>query len=359
MTTTTLLGAPAHQSSELRARLLPRWSFLAIAAGAVLVAVLLAAVTPISGTAGTVVVAALLYLVGQTAVSFAVEGRRHAVDRFATTVVVTCFLLALLPLGAVLATVVAKGGALIDGTFLTHSLRNVGNEAGGGVYHGIVGTLEQAAITSLISIPVAVLVAIYLVEYGKGAFARVVTFFVDVMTGIPSIVAGLFAFALFSLITGNPGYRSGFGGSVALSLLMIPIVVRASEEMLKLVPNELREASYALGVPRWLTILKVVLPTALAGIVTGVTLAIARVIGETAPLLLVAGYTTSMNYDLFNGPMVTLPVFSYTQYAQPGVDPTPSLDRAWTAALVLILLVLLLNLVARLIARFFSPKLPA
>jgi len=187
--------------------------------------------------------------------------------------------------------------------------------------------------------------------------ARAITFFVDVMTGIPSIVAGLFAFAFFALITGDAGIRFGFGGAVALSLLMIPVVVRSSEEMLKLVPNELREASYALGVPKWLTILKIVIPTSIAGITTGVTLAIARVIGETAPLLIIAGFTASMNYDLFNDRMMSLPVFVYNQYANPGSDVQAYIDRAWAGALTLILIVMLLNLIARLVARIFSPKL--
>ncbi|HEU4998418.1 MAG TPA: ABC transporter permease subunit, partial [Lapillicoccus sp.] len=182
------------------------------------------------------------------------------------------------------------------------------------------------------------------------------TFFVDVMTGIPSIVAGLFAYALFVLFFG-PGVRMGAAGAVALAVLMIPIVVRATEEMLKLVPNELREASYALGVPKWRTVVKVVLPTALGGIASGVTLAIARVIGETAPLLIVLGTTTAVNTDPFsNSRMATLPVFSYYSYAVPGVPREPYLDRAWTAALTLILIVMALNLAGRLIARFFAPK---
>ncbi|MET3801830.1 phosphate ABC transporter permease subunit PstA [Clavibacter michiganensis] len=161
--------------------------------------------------------------------------------------------------------------------------------------------------------------AIYLVEYGRGRLARAITFFVDVMTGIPSIVAGLFAYALLVIFLG-PGIRLGFGGALALSVLMIPVVVRSAEEMLKLVPNELREASYALGVPKWLTIVKIVLPTSLAGIVTGVMLAIARVIGETAPLLIVAGFTQSMNYNPFQDQMMTLPVFVFRQYADQGSD---------------------------------------
>jgi phosphate transport system permease protein len=175
------------------------------------------------------------------------------------------------------------------------------------------------------------------------------------MTGIPSIVAGLFAFALFSYFFG-PGVRVGVAGSIALAVLMIPVVVRTSEEMLRLVPNELREASYALGVPKWRTIVKIVIPTSIAGITTGVMLAIARVIGETAPLLVAAGFTTSMNYDLFDGRMQSLPVFVYSSYVSQGTNAVASLDRAWAGALTLVLIVMLLNLVARLVARAYAPK---
>ena len=175
------------------------------------------------------------------------------------------------------------------------------------------------------------------------------------MTGIPSIVAGLFAYALFVLFFGE-GVRMGIGGSVALSVLMIPVLVRSTEEMLKLVPNELREASYALGVPKWRTVAKVVLPTALAGIVTGITLSVARVIGETAPLLIIAGMTDSVNFNLFDGRMATLPVFAYSSVRNPGIPPEFSIDRAWGAALVLLIIVMLLNLIARLVSYFFSPK---
>jgi phosphate transport system permease protein len=175
------------------------------------------------------------------------------------------------------------------------------------------------------------------------------------MTGVPSIVAGLFAFALFSLFFG-PGIRFGIGGAVALSVLMIPVVVRSTEEMLKLVPNELREASYALGVPKWATIVKVVIPTSIAGIITGVMLSISRIIGETAPLLIIAGMTTSMNYNLFADRMATLPVFVYYQYANQGSDGQSYVDRAWTGALVLILIVMVLNLIARLVSKLLSPK---
>ena len=223
---------------------------------------------------------------------------------------------------------------------------------GGGAIHAIYGTLIITGCATIISVPIGILAAIYLQEYGVGRLKRALTFFVDVMTGIPSIVAGLFAFALFALFFG-PSVRMGFMGSVALSVLMIPVVVRSTEEMLKIVPNELREAAYALGVPKWRTIVKVVLPTSVAGIASGVTLAIARVIGETAPLLIAVGITTGVNLNPVDGRMATLPVFSYVA---PGVPREPFIDRAWTAALVLIILVMVLNLTARLIARLFAPK---
>jgi phosphate transport system permease protein len=227
---------------------------------------------------------------------------------------------------------------------------------GGGIYHAILGTLMITLAATVISVPIGLMSAIYLVEYGNSSrAARTITFLVDVMTGIPSIVAGLFAYALFVLFFGE-GVRMGFGGAVALSLLMIPIVVRSCEEMLKLVPHDLREAAYALGVPKWRTITKVVLPTSLAGIITGVTLAIARVIGETAPLLIIAGSTDSVNTNLFAERMMTLPVFIYYSYTQPGVPAEFGQERAWGAALVLIVIVMALNLLARAVGRYFAPK---
>ena len=289
-------------------------------------------------------------------IAYLVEGVRQAKNRLVTSLVATAFIIALLPLVSLVYTVLSNGLARFDLQFFSESMRNVVGE-GGGALHAIVGTLLITGMAALISVPIGLLTAIYLVEYGRGPLARAITFFVDVMTGIPSIVAGLFAFAFFALILQDPGIRFGFGGSVALSLLMIPVVVRSSEEMLKLVPNELREASYALGVPKWLTILKIVIPTSIAGITTGVTLAIARVIGETAPLLIIAGFTSSMNYDLFGDRMMTIPVYVYTQYQNPGSDVGPYLERAWAGALTLILIVMALNLIARLVARIFSPKL--
>ena len=304
------------------------------------------------------VVAGLVAAVGYTLVicgwSRAVEGPRKAWDRLVTAVVTSAFLVALLPLVSVLGAVLARGAERFDADFFNNSMRGVVGE-GGGAHHALMGTLIITGLATLISVPIGLLTAIYLVEYGRGALARYITFFVDVMTGIPSIVAGLFAYALFELFFGA-GVRMGIMGSVALSVLMIPVVVRSTEEMLKLVPNELREASMALAVPKWRTVLKVVLPTALAGIATGVTLAIARVIGETAPLLVTVGITASDNFNPFDDRMATLSVFSFNQYATPGIPPGPFLDRAWAAAFTLILIVMALNLLARLISRLFAPK---
>jgi phosphate transport system permease protein len=293
-------------------------------------------------------------MIAITVISRRVEGSRRGTDRMVTTLVYGAFTLAMLPLISLVWTVLDRGVPGLSIDFFTHTMRGVIGE-GGGIAHAIVGTLLITGLAALISIPIGLMAAIYLVEYGRGKLARWITFLVDVMTGIPSIVAGLFAYALFVIFYG-PGVRMGAAGSVALSVLMIPVVVRSSEEMLKLVPNELREASFALGVPRWRTILKVVLPTAAAGIATGITLAVARVIGETAPLLIVAGFTTSMNTNLFSDRMATLPVFAYNSYSSPGFPPEPGTERAWSAALVLIVIVMALNLVARIISRIFAPK---
>jgi len=263
--------------------------------------------------------------------------------------------LALIPLVSLLFTVVVNGLARMDGEFFSFSMRNIVG-AGGGAVHAIWGTVLITLVAALISVPIGIMTAIYLVEYGaNGRIAKIITFLVDVMTGIPSIVAGLFIYAVFSLILG-PGVSFGFMGALALSVLMIPVVVRGTEEMLRIVPNELREASYALGVPRWLTIVKVVLPTAVTGITTTIMLSISRVIGETAPLVLTAGITPNLNVNLFDDPMMTLPVFAFISYDQPGVDVQAYLDRAWAAALTLIFIVMVLNLGARVIAKIFAPK---
>ncbi|MEO8261672.1 MAG: phosphate ABC transporter permease PstA [Pseudolysinimonas sp.] len=305
---------------------------------------------------GAVILGVIAFVVLNFIIALLVEGRRQATDRLVTSLVTGAFVVALIPLVWLLVTVLQYGAAtMFNGTFLSSSMRNVVGE-GGGSLHAIVGTLERTGIAALISVPIGLMTAIYLVEYGTGRLARGITFLVDVMTGIPSIVAGLATYAFFVIIFGE-GVKMGFAGSVALSILMIPVVVRSSEEILKLVPNELREASYALGVPKWLTIVRIVLPTSIAGITTGVMLSISRVIGETAPLLIVAGFTTSMNYNPFSERMMSLPVFVYNQYVSPGTEAQFYIERAWAGALTLILIVALLNVIARVVSHFFSPKL--
>ncbi len=263
------------------------------------------------------------------------------------------FGLALVPLVWILASVLYKGGhMLLDSAWWTNSQYGItARRAGGGAVHAIQGTLIQAAVTALIAVPLGILSAIYLVEYGRGRLARAVSFMVDILTGIPSIVAGLFIYAIW---VGTFGFRTaGFAVCLALVILMIPTVVRSTEEMLKLVPNELREASFALGVPKWRTILKVVLPTAFSGIVTGVLLGLARIMGETAPLLILGPYTKSIWVDLFSGNMATLP----TMINEDRVEALqPALDRVWGASLTLILLILVLNLAGRFISRYSKAR---
>ncbi|RFU43360.1 phosphate ABC transporter permease PstA [Actinomadura logoneensis] len=281
-----------------------------------------------------------------------VSAGRKIKDRLVQGLVYLAFALAVIPLVSLLWTVVQHGAGRFDADFFGHSMNGLGGkDPGGGAYHAIIGTLEQVLITSVIAVPIALLTAVYLVEYGgRSRLAKVVSFFVDVMTGIPSIVAGLFVLALW-LLTLQMGF-SGFAGALSLAILMIPTVIRSAEEMLKLVPNDLREASYALGVPRWRTICRVVLPTALPGIITGVMLAVARVMGETAPLLLTIFITKAINTDPFTGPQGSLPTFIWDQAADPN---TNAVDRAWAGALVLILIIMLFNLVARLVARAYRP----
>lgn len=327
---------------------LPRWFFGALGAAVVLLTMLLFAATPLQGQAGFVITAVLLYLLLQTVVSAAVEGWRRARDRLFTGFVALSGVLAVLPLVAILGFTLVKGLGRFDGFFLSHSMRGVAEQdATGGVYHAILGTLEQVSIATLVSVPFGLLVAVYLVEYSSGRLGKAVSFFVDVMTGLPSIVAGLFILALW-IIALHQSF-SGFAGALALMILMLPTVVRSAEEMLKIVPAALRESSYALGIEKWVTVVRIVLPTALPGIVTGVMLAVSRVIGETAPLLVTVFGNTAINANPFSGPQAALPLFVFSEA---GLPDSTAVDRAWAGALTLILFVLVLNIVARIVARF-------
>jgi phosphate transport system permease protein len=278
--------------------------------------------------------------------------RRRVTNNAATMFFVISFVGALVPLVWVLSVVVARGWyAVTRSGWWTHSLRGVlPDEFAGGVYHAIYGTLVQAGVAGLLSVPLGLMTAVFLVEYGTGRLVRLTTFMVDVLAGVPSIVAALFIFSLWIATLGFE--QSAVAVSFALVLLMLPVVVRSTEEMLRLVPDDLREASYALGIPKWKTIVRIVFPIAMPGIVSGVLLAIARVIGETAPVLVLVGYSRSINYDIFHGNMASLPLLIYSELTNP---EHAGFLRIWGAALSLIIIVAVINLLAGLF-RFISTR---
>ncbi|MCP2324106.1 phosphate transport system permease protein [Hamadaea flava] len=350
----TTLSAPV---TGLRARRLPKWAPWAVAAGSVLLSYLIVYAGGLlgGGIVLTAIASVVLYLFLLWLAARQIEGSRAARNRIASSLIYSAFILALLPLLSVAWTLVSKGIERMDGDFFSHSMNGItAFDANGGAYHAIIGTLEQAGIATLITVPLGVGAAIYIVEYGRGRLANIIRFFVDVMTGIPSIVAGLFILAFWVYVVyplyspdGKPGY-SGFAASLALSVLMLPTITRSTEEMLRLVPDALREGSYALGIPKWKTIMRVVLPTALPGIVTGVMLAVARACGETAPVLLVAGGFNSINTNPVIGQQSSLAIYIWDQ-AGSASKYAPA--RAWAAALTLVLLVLILTIAAKLLAR--------
>ena len=269
--------------------------------------------------------------------------RRRIKNNVAAILFLASFALGLVPLIWLASVVVARGWyAVTRPGWWTHSLRGVlPEEFVGGVYHALYGTLAQAGVATILAVPLGLMTAVLLVEYGSGRLARVTTFMVDVLAGVPSIVAALFIFSLWIATLGFP--QSGFAVSLALVLLMLPVVVRSAEEMLRLVPDGLREASYGLGVTKWKTIVWIVFPIAMPGIVSGVLLSVARVIGETAPVLVLVGYSRSINLDIFNGNMASLPLLIYTELTNP---EHAGYLRIWGAALTLIIIALVINLLA-------------
>ncbi|MFI7116676.1 phosphate ABC transporter permease PstA [Amycolatopsis sp. NPDC049868] len=282
---------------------------------------------------------------------------RKVKNGFATALIWLSFLIAVVPLVWLLATVVINGVKRIPySNWWTEDFGSVlSDEVGGGVVHAVIGSVLQGLVCAVIAVPIGMLVAIYLVEYGRGKLAKITTFMVDILSGVPSIVAALFIYALWITTFGLP--RSGFAVSLALVLLMIPVVVRSSEEMLRIVPDDLREASYALGVPKWKTIMKIVLPTALSGIIGGIMMALARVMGETAPLLVLVGYSAYVNWDIFGGEQAALPLLMNNErVSNPFDEGTVAFDRIWGAALTLVLIIAIVNLLAMLFARLVAPK---
>jgi phosphate transport system permease protein len=352
MTTTTLTPSGA----SLKANRLPVWAPYVVAvvsAGIAYLAIYVGKQLG-GGVAMTVIAAVVLFLVILAIAAWVVEGSRAARNRVMTTMIYTAIVLAALPLFSVAQTLIHNGVSRLDSDFFSHSMRDITPfQSAGGAYHAILGTLEQVLIAAIITVPLGIATAVYMVEYGRGRLAGAVRFFVDVMTGIPSIVCGLFILAFWVAIVspvfnnGRPGY-SGFAAALALSVLMLPTITRSSEEMLRLVPMALREGAYALGIPKWKTILKIVLPTATAGIVTGIMLAVARAAGETAPVLLVAGGTDVINQNPFQGNQESLSIYVYSQASLASKYGPP---RAWTAALTLVVIVLALTIAAKLLAR--------
>jgi phosphate transport system permease protein len=284
---------------------------------------------------------------GQVLARFAVSRGRRRKDRLARAAILACAVIAVIPLVLIVYYLLRKGlGAWSGDFFTTDPTGNTffKNSNIGGIKSAVLGTIEIVALASAISIPIGIGVAVWLVEYGKdGRFASIVRFLVDVLTGVPSILFGLFIYIVLVQGTGYAGYK----GSLALALLMLPIVIRAVEVILLQVPGALRESALALGAPRWRVVFNVVLPAALPGMVTGVLLSIARAAGETAPLLFTAAATMKVNFNL-REPMNSLPVQIYDDV----ISPTSAVvERAWGAALTLVVMILLLNLLARVVAR--------
>ncbi|HEY7482887.1 MAG TPA: phosphate ABC transporter permease PstA [Streptosporangiaceae bacterium] len=277
------------------------------------------------------------------------RGWRRTKNRIATAAMVLSFVLVILPLGFVLYTTIAKGISIISWQFLTSPIPPQVLPANvGGIGPAVLGTIEITAMATVIAVPLGVLGAIYLNEYGgRGVLARLIAFFSDVMTGVPSIVMGLFLFSIWVLYFGF----SGFAGALALACLMLPVVIRSTDEMLKLVPNPLREGSYALGATKARVTTTVVLPAAIGGIVSGALLAVARAAGETAPLLFTILTVTTANPNIFSGPNTAIPsqIFANATSPYPGAQ-----GRAWGAALTLIVIAFVLMIAARIVTARFT-----
>jgi phosphate transport system permease protein len=280
---------------------------------------------------------------------FAVSPGRRRRDRIARATILGGTVIALIPLVLIVYYLLRKGlGSWSLNFFTTDPTGNTFFKSSsiGGIKSAILGTIEIVALASVIAIPIGIGVAVWLVEYGRDSwFAHTVRFFVDVLTGVPSIVFGLFIY--IALVVGTGSSYAGYKGSLALALLMLPVVIRSAEVILLLIPGALRESALALGAPRWRVIFSIVLPTALPGMLTGVLLAIARAAGETAPLLFTAAATLKTNFNLGQF-MNSLPVQIYSDVTSP---TTAVVNRAWGAALTLVVMILLLNLIARLASR--------
>ena len=324
---------------------------LAINGGVFLLAVLLTPVvlniTPLNGKLGASFIFVVLATVGNTVLSIARQGVKTISTSIAASLIYLATALVLLPIASVLFTVASKGITAVKLNTFTQDMRVTQPDAPfteGGALHAILGTFEIVLIATIICVPLGVLTALYLTEI-KGRFENLVRFLVQAMSGVPSIVAGLFIYTVL-IVTLGINY-SGIAGAFALSILMLPTVARTSEEVLKLIPNDLREAGVALGATQWRTVAMVVVPAAKSGILTAVILGVSRVAGETAPLLLTILGNTTNNLNPFSGPIAALPLYTFS-LMKTGLDV--AISRAWGGALILLTLVLILFITARLLS---------
>ncbi len=277
-----------------------------------------------------------------------VSGRRRRTDKVMRAVLLIATLIALVPLVLIIYFLLQHGLKALSGDFFTTDPNGNFFGSPGGIKSAILGTLEIVGLATIISVPIGIGVALYLVEYGKQSlFANIVRYFIDVMTGVPSIVFGLFIYIVLVISHTGGSSFAAWKGALAVALLMLPIVARSAEVVLLLVPDNLREAALALGAPRWRVVWRVVLPTAAPGLLTGSLLAVARGMGETAPLLFTVGATFVTSYNL-NQQMNNLPLQIFTDITNPR---QAVIDRAWGAALTLVAIILILNLLARLVSR--------
>jgi len=346
----TVVSAPARSAKPKKpwaptpkARGLGAMVFLS----AILLSYLLLELTPMKGKSGFLVIFFAVYIVLNYIRYRITVGRTSAVDSIFKSIVTIACGIVLIPIVSILYEVFVRGYAGLNANILTKDMRSntpMDPLSEGGLLHAIIGTVLLVFIALLISTPIGILTAIYLTEI-KGRFARPIRFLVQAMSGVPSIVAGLFVFAAV-IIPLTKNFNS-FQGSLALSILMIPTIARTSEEVLLLVPQDLRESGVALGGTQWRTVAQIVLPAARSGLVTALILGIARVTGETAPLLLLAGGGDATNFNIFSGPMGSLPAYIWKGF---GAGTEESITRAWTGILVLLILVLILFVSARLLS---------
>lgn len=345
MTASITQDVAASPKRPWQPSLISRAAKLVSAAFVVAFACLVVLVTPLAGIAGI----ALVGIPAQVAVALTRTSRATSTARrneVASSLISIAFLLLMLPWLSIVYTVVSRGAGAIYGGFFTSDMRVTAPDAElntGGISHAIVGTLMMILVATIVSVPLGILSGVYITEI-RGRAKNVVRFIVQAMSGVPSIVAGLFIYS--TLVIYNKSY-SGFAGALALAVLMIPTVARTSEEVLKLVPEDLRFAAYALGSSQSSNVFRVVLPTVRSGLVTSAILGVARVAGETAPLLMTAQYFVAFKANPFDGSMASLPAVTFS-FFQNGADNAVS--RAWGASLVLLGMIAILFVVARVVS---------